>query len=74
MYHDFTAAEAGYHECADCGVLVDVDVVDEVTIDCPAQLCREPSNHDGPCIFVPSEEDAECSYCGRAGFIEYPDA
>ena len=73
MFHDFAAPADGNHECIDCGVLVDESVVDEVTIDCPSQLCREPANHGEPCVFVPSEDGAECSYCGRASFIEYGD-
>jgi hypothetical protein len=73
MWHDFTLPDDANHECVDCGVLVDNTVVDELTLACPVPPCPDPSNHDEPCVFVPSEEGAECSYCGRPSAAPEPE-
>ena len=67
MWHDYSPPIEGNHQCVDCDVIVDESVVDEVMLGCPVPPCPEPANEGQPCVFVPSEDGAECSYCGRRG-------
>ena len=71
MWHDYSSPTEGNHQCVDCDVIVDEAVVDEVTLECPVAPCSAPANHGDPCVFVPVEEGAECSYCGRRGSQEH---
>lgn len=41
------------------------EAVEFITVDCPAPPCSDPSNTQGSCVIVLTEEGAECAYCAR---------
>lgn len=68
MWHNFVLASADDKECASprCGLVAADDVVEFITLECPAVPCTDPSNL-GPCVMVRAEVGAVCAYCERPG-------
>lgn len=67
--HTFTIDTPAGTECARCGVTVDPDRVEALTVACPAGGCPAPVNHGEGCVFIPADPAGrvECSYCERPG-------
>jgi len=66
-WHRFAPSSADDQECthARCGMIAADEAVEFITVDCPAPPCTDPSNAQGSCVIVATEEGAECAYCGH---------
>ena len=69
MWHQFTPRqpEDARSECTACEVVIDNGLAEVITLGCPVAPCKDPSNHDDPCVFVVAEGGPECAYCARPG-------